>query len=325
MTFNLGGDNLTAGYTLRETTTYTVKNRSTHDRTLLIEHAIRANWKLVDEKAPKERSRDVYRFQIAVPAGTTSEYQVVEQQRRVDPVALTQPGKDEPPYYGVIDGIRVKPVVHTKPDELLSVKIISGVLQAAYKQHESKTYFIQNNSTRDHTFTIDHIIPQGWKRLGPQGKDQVGPAVYRFTIDVKSGKTGQEEVVQEHVMLDNSQVLKTADYKLLVELAAKPQLTAKVKEALQMVLAFRDKMSLTRQALTVLNQDYKLLVEDQARVREALKVIPQTSEHYKDFVTKYVAMEKDLETTQKTIRAAEAQFSKLQHEHDTFVTGLTVQ
>src|SRR5262249_31621095 len=36
MTFNLGGDNLTANYTLRETPTYTAKNRSTHDRTLVI-------------------------------------------------------------------------------------------------------------------------------------------------------------------------------------------------------------------------------------------------------------------------------------------------
>ena len=69
MTFNIGGNNLTAIYTLRQTKTYTVKNRSTHDRTLIIEHPIRSDWKLVDPKKPSDRSRDVYRFQIEVKAG----------------------------------------------------------------------------------------------------------------------------------------------------------------------------------------------------------------------------------------------------------------
>ena len=48
MTFNLSGDNLTAGYTMRQTKTYTVKNRSTHERIVILEHPIRSDWKLID-------------------------------------------------------------------------------------------------------------------------------------------------------------------------------------------------------------------------------------------------------------------------------------
>jgi hypothetical protein len=325
MTFNLGGDNLTAGYTMRETTTYTVKNRGTHDRILVIEHPIRASWKLLDEKSPKEKSRDVYRFEIAVAAGTTARYEVIEDQHRTDPVALTQPGKDEPPYYSVIDGIRVKPLLRTVPQELLALKIVKGVLQAEYKQRETKAYFLQNNSASDHAFTVDHIVRPGWKRLDAKGKDQPGPAVYRFKLDVKSGKTGQEEVVEERVYQDKSQVVKSIDDNVLRELLAQPAPGGKVKEALQQVLNKRAKLTAVHQELTTLKQEHKLLVDDQGRVRDALKVIPPASEHYKDFVAKFVAMEKEIEGLQKAIRNTEAQLLKLQQEHDTFVTALTVQ
>src|SRR5262249_40406320 len=129
MTLNLGGDNLTAGYTLRETTTYTAKNRSTHDRVLLIEHPIRGSWKLVDNKPPKARGRAGSRREVRVPAGASVKYEVVEEQRRVDPVALTKPGQDEPPYYAVIEGVRLKPLLRSNPQELLALKVVKGTLQ----------------------------------------------------------------------------------------------------------------------------------------------------------------------------------------------------
>src|SRR5262249_46833892 len=59
---------LEATYKLRETKTYKVKNRSERPRTLLIEHPYRQEFKLVSPEKPAERSRDVYRFEVAVAA-----------------------------------------------------------------------------------------------------------------------------------------------------------------------------------------------------------------------------------------------------------------
>jgi hypothetical protein len=74
---------------LRQTRTYLVKNRTEHPRTLIIEHPIGTDWKLVTPEKPTERSRDVYRFQIEVPAGKTVKQEVIEEQTRADLVALT--------------------------------------------------------------------------------------------------------------------------------------------------------------------------------------------------------------------------------------------
>jgi hypothetical protein len=69
----------------------------------------------------------------------------------------------------------------------------------------------------------------------------------------------------------------------------------------------------------------KVLTEDQARVRENLKIVPQTSDVYKDFLKKFVAQEGQIDELQLAIRTSDAQVQKLQKEYDTFVTGLTVQ
>jgi hypothetical protein len=64
---------------VRETKTYTVANRNDVERTLLIEHPVRNDFKLVDGDKPAETAADVYRFQVKVPAGKTETKAVTEE------------------------------------------------------------------------------------------------------------------------------------------------------------------------------------------------------------------------------------------------------
>jgi hypothetical protein len=80
---------LYATYKLRETKVYNLKNRSGHDRLVLLEHPFRADWNLVSPGQPVERSRDVYRFPVTVPAGKAASQEVVEEKGRVSEVMLS--------------------------------------------------------------------------------------------------------------------------------------------------------------------------------------------------------------------------------------------
>jgi hypothetical protein len=73
----------------RETKTYTIKNRSTHDRTVLIEHPIRADFHLVGKAQPVEKARDVYRFRVEVAAGQGTSEEVIEEKDTVSEIILT--------------------------------------------------------------------------------------------------------------------------------------------------------------------------------------------------------------------------------------------
>jgi hypothetical protein len=80
---------LYATHKLHAVKTYNVKNRSEHDRVLLIEHPVRPDWKLVSPAEPEERSRDVYRFRLAAAAGKSASLEVSEEQDRVSQVILS--------------------------------------------------------------------------------------------------------------------------------------------------------------------------------------------------------------------------------------------
>jgi hypothetical protein len=74
---------------VRQEKTYNVKNRSEHDRTVLLEHPFRPDFALVSKDQPAERARDVYRFQLKVPAGQTASEEVVEEKDVLTTVQLT--------------------------------------------------------------------------------------------------------------------------------------------------------------------------------------------------------------------------------------------
>jgi len=73
---------------IQESKNYTLKNRSDQERTVLIEHPYRPDFHLVSKAQPAERSRDVYRFEVKVPAGQSASLEVTEEQDQVQTVAL---------------------------------------------------------------------------------------------------------------------------------------------------------------------------------------------------------------------------------------------
>ena len=80
--------------TYRREKTYTVKARGSRGRDVLIEHPLSADWTLVEPKQAEERTRDLYRFLVKVPAGATRELLVAEERRADQTVAVTNVSDD---------------------------------------------------------------------------------------------------------------------------------------------------------------------------------------------------------------------------------------
>jgi hypothetical protein len=74
--------------------TFRVKNRSDQDRTLLIEHPFRPTFHLTSKDKPAERTRDVHRFEVKVPAGKTATERVTEETDVVTQLVLTNANDD---------------------------------------------------------------------------------------------------------------------------------------------------------------------------------------------------------------------------------------
>ena len=227
MHFAIGTGNLTAHYKMRETRTYTIKNRAKKDRTMILEHAIRGGWTLVDPKKATETTRDLYRFQVTVPADKTVTFDVVEEEARADNVAL-----NNQPQYLAGTGINVKYLVHSDPEKLKALRIQKGFIMPTLKVRESKTYFVQNYSDIAREFTVDHIVPAGWIRLDAEGKpQQTGPEVFHFTLKTKVGETTKKEVIEERTFEQKGSLVKDLGEEKLSEYLASPVPSPAVKSA----------------------------------------------------------------------------------------------
>src|SRR5439155_27077951 len=60
----------------REEKTYRAVNRSQDDKTLVVEHPYRPQFKLTNDLKPAERTRDMYRFEVKLPKGQPAEVTV---------------------------------------------------------------------------------------------------------------------------------------------------------------------------------------------------------------------------------------------------------
>ncbi len=84
---------------LVEDRTYLVKNRDTKAKTVLIEQPYRADWKLAEPKEPTERTRDLYRFSLAVDPGKSATLRVKETLPLQESILLMESGIDQIVYY----------------------------------------------------------------------------------------------------------------------------------------------------------------------------------------------------------------------------------
>ncbi|MCI0536059.1 MAG: DUF4139 domain-containing protein [Verrucomicrobiales bacterium] len=82
-----------------EEKSYNVRNRDQKRKTILIEHPFRSDWEIVEPKDKPERTRDVYRFSVAVDPDKTSKLVVHEEKQFDERVQLINANTDAIAYY----------------------------------------------------------------------------------------------------------------------------------------------------------------------------------------------------------------------------------
>lgn len=79
---------ITTRTALRETKTFTIRNVDPRKKTLIIEHAVRPDYKLVD-LTPAEKTASAYRFEVALDADSTTKFPLVEERLYSETTAVT--------------------------------------------------------------------------------------------------------------------------------------------------------------------------------------------------------------------------------------------
>jgi hypothetical protein len=174
---------------LVEDRTYFVKNRDAKAKTILIEQPYRADWKLAEPKEPTERTRDLYRFSLAVDPGKSATLRVKETRPIQESILLMDSGVDQIVYYQ-----QAKEVSSKVREALQRVVQLRGKLDDARAQ---RTRLDQRTAE----ITAEHArIRENMQRL-PQNSDLYN----RYVKKLDQQETELEKLRKEIESLKNTE------------------------------------------------------------------------------------------------------------------------
>src|SRR6267143_2377097 len=174
---------------LVEDRTYFVKNRDAKAKTILIEQRYRADWKLAEPKEPTERTRDLYRFSVAVDPVKSATLRVKETLPVQESILLMDSGVDQIVYYQ-----QAKEVSSKVREALQRVVQLRGKLDDARAQ---KTRLDQRTAE----ITAEHArIRENMQRL-PQNSDLYN----RYVKKLDQQETELEKLRKEIEILKNTE------------------------------------------------------------------------------------------------------------------------
>ena len=123
--------------------TYSVHNIDPRAKTLIVEHPVRAGFNLIDTEKPIETARDVYRFEIKLPANGSLEFPVTEEHVYDTQISVSSLNPD-----GLLTYIRNKSISDAARRQLQQIADVKTKIADADAEKRSVTDQV-NNLTRD--------------------------------------------------------------------------------------------------------------------------------------------------------------------------------
>jgi hypothetical protein len=129
-----------------EEKTYTIRNKDSKVKTVLVEHPLRPDWKLEVPEKPAERARDVYRFKLEVDPGKSRELTVRETQNYREEVFVSNLNSDQIGLY--LRANEVSPRVKEVLRKVAAARDELGNLGAERKRREERLAEIGQEQAR---------------------------------------------------------------------------------------------------------------------------------------------------------------------------------
>ena len=239
--------------------------------------------------------------------------------------------KDLPPNderllsYAVDLATEVEAKSERKPERLVSVRIERGLLIQTVKVREEKTYTVTNRDGRPRTLWIEHPYRAEFKLVSDVKPVERTAEVYRFEMKLpaKAKETVSQTIVEEQDLSTTIALTNVDDGTIrffLNQAVTSPQ----VKAALQQLQQLKARLAMTTQELNQVNEQLRVITEDQARLRANLREMPTTAAAYKRYLEKFDKQETEIESLREAQKRLQQQQLKNQQEVDAYLRNLNV-
>jgi hypothetical protein len=235
-----------------------------------------------------------------------------------------QPKDERLVSYAIDLGTEVEPKLNNDGGPITKIIARQGVVYQTNRARESKNYKVVNRSEHDRVVLIEHPYRPEFALVSKVNPVERARDVYRFEVKVPAGKDASLDVVEERDAVSTVQINNADDNTIRFFLSQKIT-SEKVKQALEHAQQLKAKRSATERDLNQARVELKEITDDQARIRQNLPVLPQTSEAFKTYVKKLADQEPDVERLQKSIKELTQRATREQQEIDNYLNTLNVE
>jgi hypothetical protein len=235
-----------------------------------------------------------------------------------------QPKDERLVSYAIDLGTEVEPKLNNDGGPITKIIARQGVIYQTNRARESKNYKVVNRSEHDRVVLIEHPFRSDFTLVSKVNPVERARDVYRFEVKVPAGKDASLDVVEERDAVTTVQINNADDNTIRFFLSQKIT-SDKVKQALEHAQQLKAKRSATDLDLAQARTELKEITDDQARIRQNLPVLPQTSDAFKNYVKKLADQEPDVERLQKSIKELTQRATREQQEIDNYLNTLNVE
>ena len=223
-------------------------------------------------------------------------------------------------------GIDLDVLVHTsdlQTSAVTSASINRGMLVLSRKLVSSRTYTADNKATKDKVLVIAHPISSGWRLVDTQKPLETTSGMYRFTEPLPAGKVTTLVVKEELVEAERLAML-TTDITQLEVAVRGAEISQAVRDAVAKAVQLkRASMDVERQ-IAAHTQQIADITAEQARLRENMKTVAQSSQYYERLLAKLNEQESSIERLQRERDDITAKREALRRELSEYLDVLNV-
>jgi hypothetical protein len=219
--------------------------------------------------------------------------------------------------------VEVEANASATPQELVSVSLRKGTLLATHKTVAQTTYTIKNRDQKPKTLVIEHPLRPDWQLVAPEQPAERTREAYRFRMAVVPEQPAQLLVREEKPLQQTVRLLETGADRIAYYLQAQ-QLSPAVQQALQKVVALRQRLEQTRAQGLRLAQQLEAITQEQARIRQNMERLAANSDLYQRYVRKLDQQETEVESLRQESASRKATEERQKRELDEFLLGLEI-
>lgn len=211
----------------------------------------------------------------------------------------------------------------SRPQQVLSVRIVKGVLWQRRKYVDERVYHVKNKRERERIVIIEQPFGGDWKLVTPAEPYEKTDNALRFKVEAPAQKTTDLTVTLERTA-NESLALSNANSDLILQWSSGSQASAELKQAVARLIELRQALDQLKRQLQQLQANYKDANNQQARVRENLKTLDRETDAYRRQLKQFDEYETQIQTLDEQTKSVQAEVEQQQQALEAYLIGLSV-